>query len=85
MITSLQNYFELINEPMPEDQQILTEYFAWIRHGELKGSDWTQLPDSPLSEEKRAEWAAYRQAWRDLPGQYAGHYEDAVFPEQPQP
>lgn len=32
----------------------------------LAASDWTQLPDSPLSEEERAEWAVYRQALRDL-------------------
>ena len=33
----------------------------------LKASDWTQLPDSPLSEAKKAEWATYRQALRDVP------------------
>lgn len=32
----------------------------------LAASDWTQLPDSPLSEQERAEWAVYRQALRDL-------------------
>lgn len=30
-------------------------------------SDWTQGADSPLSDEKKAEWATYRQALRDLP------------------
>lgn len=32
----------------------------------LKNCDWTQLPDSPLSDEKKAEWATYRQALRDI-------------------
>lgn len=32
----------------------------------LAESDWTQLPDSPLSAEQRLAWAAYRQALRDL-------------------
>jgi hypothetical protein len=32
----------------------------------LAASDWTQMPDSPLSEEKKAEWAEYRQALRDI-------------------
>lgn len=32
----------------------------------LAASDWTQLPDSPLSEDDRTEWAIYRQALRDL-------------------
>ena len=37
-----------------------------IRKGLLPSSDWTQLPDSPLSDSKKAEWATYRQALRDL-------------------
>ena len=32
----------------------------------LLESDWTQLPDSPLSDSKKAEWATYRQTLRDL-------------------
>ena len=41
-----------------------------IRGGILIGSDWTQFPDSPLTTEKKAEWATYRQALRDIPAQY---------------
>ena len=33
----------------------------------LQDTDWTQLPDSPLTEEKRAEWATFRQGLRDMP------------------
>ena len=33
----------------------------------LEESDWTQFADSPLSDSKKAEWATYRQALRDLP------------------
>ena len=33
----------------------------------LQESDWTQFADSPLSDSKKAEWAIYRQALRDLP------------------
>lgn len=32
----------------------------------LAESDWTQLNDSPISEDKLAAWAAYRQDLRDL-------------------
>lgn len=35
----------------------------------LLESDWTQFNDSPLSEEKKSEWAIYRQALRDVPQQ----------------
>ena len=31
----------------------------------LIASDWTQLPDSPLTAEQRQAWADYRQALRD--------------------
>jgi hypothetical protein len=37
-----------------------------IRNQSLKDSDWTQLSDSPLTVEKKMEWAAYRQALRDV-------------------
>ena len=37
------------------------------RDGNLNASDWTQMPDSPLSDSKKAEWATYRQELRDFP------------------
>lgn len=51
--------------PIPEEA-------AWAvlraeRNRRLARSDWTVLPDSPLSPEKVAEWKVYRQALRDLP------------------
>ena len=33
----------------------------------LQETDWTQMPDSPLTDSKKAEWRIYRQALRDLP------------------
>jgi hypothetical protein len=38
-----------------------------LRDEALRASDWTQLPDSPLSLEDREVWAEYRQALRDAP------------------
>ena len=43
------------------------EYMRTNRYFMLKASDWTQLPDSPLSDSKKAEWATYRQLLRDVP------------------
>jgi len=37
------------------------------RDSTLASSDWTQMPDSPLSEQERQQWASYRQHLRDLP------------------
>ena len=51
----------------------------------LTASDWTQVNDSPLTDAKKAEWATYRQALRDLPSQYSDNdnFDDVVFPTQP--
>ena len=35
----------------------------------LSESDWTQLPDSPLTPEKKTEWSSYRQQLRDVTSQ----------------
>lgn len=43
------------------------EDFNRITRNELlAASDYTQLPDSPFSTAKKAEWATYRQSLRDL-------------------
>ena len=44
---------------------------AWVlvrrmRNNELTATDWTQMPDSPLTTAKKAEWSVYRQALRDI-------------------
>jgi hypothetical protein len=36
------------------------------RNFKLGLSDWTQSPDSPLSDSKKAEWQTYRQSLRDI-------------------
>lgn len=42
------------------------EIFRSIRNYKLLESDWTQLPNAPLTEEKKQEWYTYRQSLRDL-------------------
>ena len=48
-------------------------------------SDWTQIPDSDLSKEKRQEWADYRKKLRDLPSitNSTNCMSDVVFPIKP--
>jgi hypothetical protein len=51
--------------PLPVEEKVR----RWIlgpRESHLLLSDWTQLVDAPLSEEKRVQWATYRQALRDM-------------------
>lgn len=55
------------------------------RDKQLTASDWTQVPDSPLSDEKKEAWRVYRQALRDFPNTYTGAPEDwkSSFPVSP--
>ena len=60
-------------------------YLRFVRDEGLKESDWTQMPDSPLSASKKAEWATYRQQLRDLPSSYTDDDDlnSIVFPTKP--
>ena len=51
---------------VPEDLDEIRRKNLSLRGSLLEASDWTQLPDSPLSDSKKAEWAIYRQALRDI-------------------
>ena len=46
----------------------------------LDNSDWTQLSDVPLSDEKKAEWVTYRQDLRDITTQPEGSVSWPVEP-----
>ena len=48
----------------------------------LNTSDWTVLPDSPLSDSKIAEWKTYRQALRDLPANTTD-WANPTYPTSP--
>lgn len=43
------------------------EELRLLRNSKLSESDWSQMPDCQLSEEKKIEWRTYRQELRDLP------------------
>jgi hypothetical protein len=55
------------------------------RNALLSQSDWTQLPDSPLTDSDKIAWQAYRQELRDLPETYsdATPIDQVVFPNPP--
>jgi hypothetical protein len=52
----------------------------------LTQSDWTQIPDSPLSDSKKTEWATYRQTLRDLPATYSSitNINQVTWPTPPE-
>ncbi|SHF30583.1 tail fiber assembly protein [Vibrio gazogenes] len=45
-------------------------------------TDWTQIPDAPLTAEKKAEFTAYRQALRDIP-QNHDDPDSVTWPSKP--
>lgn len=58
-------------EPMTEEEVAARTEQEWAavrgkRNMILARSDWTQLPDAPLSNIEMQEWASYRQALRDI-------------------
>jgi hypothetical protein len=52
-----------------------------LRDLKLLNSDYTQGADSPLSDEKKAEWADYRQKLREFPE--VVDLSNVVYPKEP--
>jgi hypothetical protein len=48
----------------------------------LVDSDWTQLPNGPLTQQQQEAWAVYRQQLRDIPEQ-SGYPLNVVWPTPP--
>ncbi len=71
---------EVIDKPVVTN---IPRYIRQTRQSYLDGSDWTQSPDSPLSDSKKAEWATYRQELRDLPATTYPTIDDIVWPTKP--
>ena len=68
-------------EPISIPVEELYESLRRQRDKLLLECDWTQLSDAPLSEEKKQEWANYRQQLRDLPETV--DINNIVYPEKP--
>jgi len=49
------------------NNEMLMKEINQKRTEKLYACDWTQVADSPLTDEKKAEWVTYRQALRDVP------------------
>lgn len=71
-------------EDRPPFQPNVSDYIRSKRANLLRNSDWTQMPDSPLSEAEKQQWAVYRQALRDMPDtQAVNTVEEIVWPVRP--
>jgi hypothetical protein len=75
-----QLFRELAARPAMEGDRLA--YLRHVRDLLIGLTDWTQAADSPLKQEQRTAWAAYRQALRDLPSAWDG--ESAIpWPQVP--
>ena len=54
------------------------------RNIKLAMSDWTQLPDSPLTQEQKQQWQIYRQALRDVPNTGVLNTDLIQWPQPPE-
>jgi|TARA_R100001129_G_C5165770_1_gene203293 hypothetical protein len=87
-------YIELTADELAEMERVAAEHdldFTRVRQERnafLNSSDWTQLVDSSLTDEKKAEWATYRQELRDLPATSnegnGGKVSEVVWPTPPE-
>ena len=68
-----------IETPTDDDYTMVMRY---QRDRLLADSDWTQIPDSSLSDSDRQAWATYRQQLRDFPASWTPG-PTANFPEPP--
>ena len=76
--------YDLTNGLLEADytNSFLTQQLRRKRTSLLKKSDWTQLPDSPLTGSKKTEWATYRQQLRDITNGWTPS-ETVDFPDEP--
>jgi len=77
-------YQQVRNKTQQEINQDTEDKWNSIRNQRntlLYDCDWTQLPDSPLTNEKKQEWATYRQALRDITLQV--NPDNIIWPTKP--
>jgi len=65
------------NEPAKTQEQ-LEQALREMRDVLLKESDWTQMPDCPLSEEVKNDWRIWRQEMRDITATVSYPLENTV-------
>lgn len=77
--------WNLTTEAWELDSAALRERLRFERDQRLYASDWTQLPDAPLTSKQKTAWQTYRQALRDIPANNADitDLDQVVWPTQP--
>jgi hypothetical protein len=76
-------YFDYITKQWVQDQPAQESVIKAQRNQLLQQSDWTQIPNTPLTAEQQQAWADYRQQLRDITSQ-SGYPFNVVWPTPPQ-
>lgn len=74
--------FDYTTKTWVQDYNLASTAVIRRRNEQLYASDWTQIPNNPLTPEKQQEWAVYRQELRDVTLQ-PGYPFNVVWPTQP--
>jgi hypothetical protein len=79
------NYKNLTWEDFQGDEEIrfFTDRIIKQRQNLLYASDWTQIPNNPLTTAQQEAWAVYRQELRDISDQ-SGYPFNVIWPTPPQ-
>ena len=79
---SLEHEFDYSSKSWVLDINLLKQNIINQRDNLLYKSDWTQLPNGPLTQQKQQQWAVYRQALRDITTQ-SGYPTNIIWPTEP--
>jgi hypothetical protein len=74
--------FDYETKTWSEDIRRITNDVLTKRKNFLINTDWTQLPNNPLTTEKQIAWANYRQELRDITIQ-SGYPSNITWPTKP--
>lgn len=75
------NYYEWLDMAIQNDYDTAAKEVRTKRDSLLNETDWTQMADTALSEQKQEAYRIYRQALRDVPEQEGFPYE-VLWPEE---
>jgi hypothetical protein len=79
---SNQHEFDYSSKSWVINVKLLKEVIIAQRNSLLFKSDWTQLPNGPLTQQQQEQWATYRQALRDITTQ-SGYPANIIWPTKP--
>jgi hypothetical protein len=81
---SKEEFSDLFNDDEKYEELIRDKWVETrvLRNTLLMTTDWTQLPDAPLTNEQKIKWAEYRQALREIPSGTTNPYV-AQWPDLP--